>query len=400
MCGPAPTTSVNEASPIPQYLPCSRIVACSARSSLVADHLEGLVHRADVVAGVVDEPGRRLVRERVLGDEVLLADVGGVHAELVGRVLDEPLDQVGRLRDAERAAIGDTPGRLVRVVAVGHDVRGGHHVGAGHDVEQTNLELRGLRIGVERALVGLQRRAQAEHRAVVLQRELAVHVEVAREPGRDQVLGAILDPLHGVAEQQRRRRRDHVAGIHGHLVPEPAAEIRRDDPDVLLGQARDQREHRADRVGRLRGHVDRRPGRSPGRRRRCTHRSPAAPGASAGRRCRATRPCPRRRTPCRWRPCRRTPSGRCGCRSGLPSRRGSRARRRRRRLCGSITTPSGLVVDLDQVASVDARCTDRSRSPRRPPGPGTAPCRSRARPACRRTSSASRRGCAGPSARR
>ncbi len=136
-------------------------------------------------------------------------------------------------------------------------MRGRQVVGAAHDPEQPDLELRGLRVGVERAFVGEQRDPQAGHRAIGLQRDLAVHVEVAREPGRDQVLGAVLDPLHGPAEQERRSRRHDVPGVDRDLVAEPTADVGRDDPDLLLGQTRDHREHRADRVGGLRGHVDR-----------------------------------------------------------------------------------------------------------------------------------------------
>ena len=124
--------------------------------------------------------------------------------------------------------------------------------------KRPGLELRRLRVGERVALVGEHLHAQARHRPVVLQRELAVHVEVAREAGRDQVAGAVLDPLHRPAEQERRRGRDDVARVDGHLVAEPAADVGRDDLDVLLRQPGDEREHRAVRVRRLRGHVDRR----------------------------------------------------------------------------------------------------------------------------------------------
>ena len=178
---------------------------------VVADHLERLVHGAVVVAGVVDEPGRGRVRELVLLDEVLLPEVDGVHAQLVRGVRHQALDQVRRLRHAERAPVGDAAGRLVRVCALGRDVGRRQVVRAAHDVEQAGLELRRLGVGEERALVGQQRRAQAEHRAVALQRELSAHVVVAGEARGDQVLGAILDPLHRVAEQERGGRGDDVA---------------------------------------------------------------------------------------------------------------------------------------------------------------------------------------------
>ena len=54
---------------------------------------------------------------------------------------------------------------------------------------------------VEGTLVGQQRHAQTEHRPVALQRQLAVHVEVAGEPSGDEVLGAVLDPLDWAAQQ-------------------------------------------------------------------------------------------------------------------------------------------------------------------------------------------------------
>ena len=195
-------------------------------------------------------------------------------------------------------------------------------------MEQAGPELRRLRVGEERAVVGHHLHAQAEHLPVALQRQLAVHVVVAGEPGRDQVLGARLDPLHRLPDQERRGRRDHVAGVDRDLVPEPAAEVGGDDPDVLLGQPGHHREQRPVHVRRLRGHVDRglagrrssRPPRS--------RKSPAGPGGSAGRTCRARRRRRRRRTPAPWPRRLPPPSGSSGCRSGPPSRRGSAARPR------------------------------------------------------------------------
>ena len=74
--------------------------------------------------------------------------------------------------------------------------------------------------------------------------------------------GAVLDPLHRPADEQRRGGGDHVSGVDRHLVAEAAADVRADDPDLVLGQAGDDREQRAVRVRRLRRHVDRRvPGR-------------------------------------------------------------------------------------------------------------------------------------------
>ncbi len=99
-------------------------------------------------------------------------------------------------------------------------------------------------------------RPQADH-PVALERELALHVVVAGEAGRDQVAGAILDPLDRPADQQRRGRGDDVARVDRDLVAEAAADVRRHDPDLVLGQPGDDGEQRAMHVRRLGGHVDR-----------------------------------------------------------------------------------------------------------------------------------------------
>ncbi len=180
--------------PDPDQLPLLARLLLLLAQLLVADPLERLVERRLVVARVVLEPGRRRVGELVGRDEVLPAQLRRVDAELVGGVLHEPLDEVRGLGDAEGAAIGDAAGRLVRVRTLGDDMRGRDVVGARDDVEEPRLELRRLRVGERVALVGEHLHAQARHRPVRFQGELAVHVEVAREAGRDQV--AVRSSIH------------------------------------------------------------------------------------------------------------------------------------------------------------------------------------------------------------
>src|SRR5712692_5541225 len=78
--------------------------------------VEGDVHRLVVVAAVVHPAGGRVIRELVLADEVLLAELGLVHADLDRGVGDQTLDEVARLCDPERASVRDAARRLVRVV--------------------------------------------------------------------------------------------------------------------------------------------------------------------------------------------------------------------------------------------------------------------------------------------
>ena len=111
---------------------------------------------------------------------------------------------------------------------------GGDVVGAGDDVEQSGLELRRLSVREEGSVVAVQVDAQRQHLAFLVDRQVAGHVKVAREAGGDEVLVAILNPLHRAADQEARRCGDHVARIDRNLVAEAATEVGRDDADVLL----------------------------------------------------------------------------------------------------------------------------------------------------------------------
>ena len=89
----------------------------------VVDRVHGLLERRRVVPGVVRPARRGAVRELLGLDEVLHPELGRVHADVVGEDVDHPLDRVDRLGDAERAAVGNAAGRLVRVDAVDLDER-------------------------------------------------------------------------------------------------------------------------------------------------------------------------------------------------------------------------------------------------------------------------------------
>ncbi len=92
---------------------------------LVVDGLHRLGQRGVVVAGIVLPAERRRVRELLAADQVLHAEVGRIHAELLRHDVHGPLDAIGRLGDAERAAIGDTARRLVGIDAVDQTIGSG-----------------------------------------------------------------------------------------------------------------------------------------------------------------------------------------------------------------------------------------------------------------------------------
>ena len=99
--------------------------------ALVVGHRERAVERGRVVAAVVRDAADRVEREGVGRDEVLTAELGRVHPDLVGETVDDPLHRVGRL-GAAGAAVG-IHGRRVGVCAADLDVESRNDVGPGND---------------------------------------------------------------------------------------------------------------------------------------------------------------------------------------------------------------------------------------------------------------------------
>ncbi len=129
-------------------------------------------------------------------------------------------------------------------------MRGPQVVGAGEDGEEPGREPARLRGAVERAVIGQHLHPQPEDLAGRVGRDLAVHVVVAGERAAHQVLGAVLHPLHRGAGEHQADDRAQVPGVDADLVAEPAADVRRDDLDLVFGQPGD---HRVDRAVRVRG---------------------------------------------------------------------------------------------------------------------------------------------------
>ena len=198
-----------------------------------------------------------MIRELLRLDEVLQPQLGRVHAELLRQNVHAALDAIGRLRDAERAAVGDAARRLVGVDAVDDKMRHREVVGAGDDVEEAGRPFRRVGAGIERAVIGEHVDAQARDLAVLGRGDFGGHVIVARERGRGQVLDAVLDPFHRLAGDDGGDRRADIAGIGADLVAEAAADVGRDHMDLVLRKFRDQRHHGADHMRRLEGAPDR-----------------------------------------------------------------------------------------------------------------------------------------------
>ena len=242
-----PESSV-EPIPSPSSLP--REAASARRSSMLvgADELERHVQRPRVVAGVVDAAVRRLVRH-VLGlDVVLAADLDRIEPERVRDDVDDPLGEPELLH--ARVAAVRRDGRLVRhrlrelepdvapLVHPGRDLR------PDHAAERLVAE---IRAGVVDRL-----RAEAEQRAVGLDRDLGA-LEPALVAVRHRLveLGPPLRPLDRAVELAREQAADDELRVRRDLVAEAAADVLRDDAQLVEPDAHRRAHHDRREAGEL-----------------------------------------------------------------------------------------------------------------------------------------------------
>ena len=238
-------------------LPLPALLGLLLAEIVVADHRHRLLQRPGVVPTVVGPSERRVERERLGRDEVLEPELGRVHLQMVGHVLDHPLDGVGGFRHPERAPVGDPSRRLVRVRRIHLDERRGERVRPGDYVEEPRGELRRVRRGVGVAVVREGLHPKRGELSVLRRAHFGLDVIVPGERVGGEVPGAVLHPLHGLAGRESGHDRDDVARVDRHLPTKAASDVRRDDADLVLRKAAHEREDRPNRMGSLRRHPDR-----------------------------------------------------------------------------------------------------------------------------------------------
>ena len=126
-------------------------------------------------------------------------------------------------------------------------------------MKETGRELGGVRGGISIAVVRDRLNPQAGQGAVLFSRQFSADVIVAGKGIRLKIFHPVLDPLHRLAGQDRGRNGDHIAGVNRNLAAETAADIRRDDADLLFGKShvsRHQGKDGPDSVRRLGRHPD------------------------------------------------------------------------------------------------------------------------------------------------
>ena len=192
----------------------------------------------------------RRERELVGRDEVDPADLGRVHADLVGGDVDHALDELRRLRTAGAAVGADR-----RVVRQHHPVALNRTFG----ISYTPTDIIWVSIGRIAPRPGYaparrhDRTVEADDLAVGVHAELGRHHEVAALHERHHVFGAGRDPLHRTSELQRGRGGDEVLDVRRRLGAEAATDPRAHDAQLRGFEAEHRRVRAVQRVRRLMG---------------------------------------------------------------------------------------------------------------------------------------------------
>ena len=102
-----------------------------------------------------------------------------------------------------------------------------------------------------------ERAAHAQDARLGVDRDLDVPVLVALLLGREKILVPVLDPFDRAAHGERRGGKRAIFGIEAALWPEAAADVRRDDAQLMIRPFHQIEQHALVPVRPLRGHVDR-----------------------------------------------------------------------------------------------------------------------------------------------
>ena len=211
--------------------PCRRRLAPRLEPGVVG-RLQRTVQRRGVVAAVVLQRHRRLVRERIVRNEVAPAQLDPIDAGVMRHRVHQPLQQERRLRPAgaairiHRHRVGED--RLHLAV---------NHRSLVHPRQQRRVQIgrhtgrEGRQIG---AHVGQRAHAQRQEMSVLVDRHLRGRDMVAAMRIRHETFVTFGGPLHRLAHLAGRPGDDRLLGVVIDLRPEPAAHVGRHHTQLVL----------------------------------------------------------------------------------------------------------------------------------------------------------------------
>ncbi len=204
-----------------------------------------------IVARIVLQRHRRLVREGGGRDEVLPAQLGRIHLHFLRRLADDALDHEGRFGPSGAAIGVDRRGVSQRRLHVGVDERRRVLAGQQRCVEVGRHRRReGREIG---AHVGDRLDLERQELAVLVERQLGVGDMVAAVAVGHERFGSFGSPFDGTSDTRGRPADHGLVGVAEDLAAEAAAHIGGDDAQLVLGDAQHEgRQNQAQHVRVLR----------------------------------------------------------------------------------------------------------------------------------------------------
>ena len=216
---------------MPRSLPAALALRAALRERRPFRGRHATVHHLLELAGIENELGRRRVGHRRRRHEIDAADGVRTHAELTRRRVDQALKQIAGF-GPPRATIGaDRHGVGAHALDVDVDRRG--RIDARHEIRRARRHegAEWREIGAE---IGDDRDAQAEEAAVVVKRKLGARDVIAALVVGDEALGAVLLPLHRPFQLAAGPDHQRLLGIDEGLHAEPAADVGRDQAELVL----------------------------------------------------------------------------------------------------------------------------------------------------------------------
>ena len=232
---------------VPSLAPAARLLLAPAR---VAALVERELERLEIAAALEDVAEGRGVRELVAPHQIPASDLHRIELQIPRGAVEHRLHHHRGDRMAHRAVLGHQRLVLRDDVQLGLVVADPVRTREEPD-DLIALHHAGARVAGPWSHARDRARSEAEHGPVGAHGRLDVdEVLAAMDVGRER-LETIGDPLHRPSQPHGEQAGGDVVGVAVDLEAEAAADVRRDDTDLLFRQPQDAREDRLHHVRHL-----------------------------------------------------------------------------------------------------------------------------------------------------
>ena len=232
---------------IPPLLPRRRLLPAEL---LIPQHPQRLIQPRLIIAAVVNHPRRHLIPILKRRYQILAPNLRRIHPHLRRENIQQPLHDIRRLRPARppvcvnRRRIREHPYHLAPHI---RDLVRPHQ----HQPEQIR-RYRRRESGQISPHIRVHRPLYPRNRPIPIPHYLPIPDMIAPVRRRQIILLPLLNPLHRHPQLLRHHKRDDLLRVQVKLAPEPAPDIRRNHPYLMLRMPRNQRQQQPNQMRNLR----------------------------------------------------------------------------------------------------------------------------------------------------